>query len=835
MVPTTARTQEAPSASDKEIISLVKDMLRAPNVDEWFAQNKQRVTPEIAAAADKLASRALAGGDLETARYVSLFAALDYLRLGDRGKALKSFLDQSQAQFGAAEKFEEYEALRKSVLDLRTKAESISRADLAFSAQALAAECSFFAAETKKGPDAEGPLLDTLGDAAAALAYAKSAANRGLLERFVDLLAATIDKTMNTYSAERDQAKIDSIYKQIAASAELAIPADFAFTLFQENNTTKSIAAARALAAVSYGYGNARSASARLALAADRAKQSGDIDLWESIIAERYRGDRAAGLPTEHVRQLRDAARRGEQTLRAMYRSRAGRIWAAYRSDNLFGEMLRDELGEPSSQSADIFAAVEALKARTLLDAMYFPAVSKPPGAQSAVLERQVLGFSKDEEENRDLMMSEMKLVSQLAFSEETFHEIFEGRVSERVKALLQLEEMNNKMGTGYRQSEAPTRLDEVQRALQPREAILEYVIPYHRTHPAMGLWILFITRTAFQTAHVPLNNVLRPTSGMIGRLNIDGKAPLEASPLGELVVYLRKQIQIGDEENARGNLRSLHRLLIQPLLDQGVRWEDYDRVIIVPHLMLHYVPFAALLDDKGSYLISKTALTVAPSASVWFLLNQRSGSLRHFVGFGNPDLRSRGTVELKYAAQEMADIPKLLLATNPIVFVGPDATEDRFAQEAPSANILHISTHGDFPDEDAIDLHAILLAKGKAGDGAVRAARVCTLKLSSARLVALSVCNGGLYRIGPADEPYGLVPAFLEAGAQNVLGTLWKLDDEFGKDFMEEFYRHVMQDGPAEAYRKACLHFLKADEDLRNWAGFVLVGPGRPFLSESN
>jgi CHAT domain-containing protein len=126
-------------------------------------------------------------------------------------------------------------------------------------------------------------------------------------------------------------------------------------------------------------------------------------------------------------------------------------------------------------------------------------------------------------------------------------------------------------------------------------------------------------------------------------------------------------------------------------------------------------------------------------------------------------------------------------------------------------------------------------LQKGKVGDGSVNAASVRTLKLTSTPLVVLSVCNGGLYRIGPADEPYGLVPAFLEAGSQNVLGTLWKLDDQFGKDFMVEFYSHVVQDGRAEAYRKACVHFLKKDEDVRNWAAFVLVGPGRPFASDRN
>ena len=89
-------------------------------------------------------------------------------------------------------------------------------------------------------------------------------------------------------------------------------------------------------------------------------------------------------------------------------------------------------------------------------------------------------------------------------------------------------------------------------------------------------------------------------------------------------------------------------------------------------------------------------------------------------------------------------------------------------------------------------------------------------------------MCNGGLYRIGPSDEPYGLLPAFLEAGAPNVLGTLWPLDDQFGRDFMIEFYRQLPTHGVAGALQQASLHFIDEDEYLRNWAAFVLVGSGR-------
>jgi CHAT domain-containing protein len=237
---------------------------------------------------------------------------------------------------------------------------------------------------------------------------------------------------------------------------------------------------------------------------------------------------------------------------------------------------------------------------------------------------------------------------------------------------------------------------------LKPREAVLEYVIPYHRSHPAFDLYILLLTPTSAKSVHVALNEVLPFNVPMIGTMMI-GKEVTEYSQLSETVVQTRIAIQTGDEKAAQRSLRDLYKILIQPLIVQGVRLADFDHLVIVPHGPLHYVPFAALLDGDGKYLISKTALTVVPSASVWLALTRRSGSVERFVGFGNPDLGNPKAGELKYAAQEMVDIPKILTSAGSTVFVGPDATADRFEQEAPSANVLHVSTHGEFPDEDAI------------------------------------------------------------------------------------------------------------------------------------
>ncbi len=829
MLQTTAGAQKWQLDSDKPIFDIVQEMADAPNKDAWFASNKQRINPELAGVAADLASRALANKDPETAKYAAWFAAGSYSLFDNRVKELEAYVIVNRAVFALSEKPEDFGTLRKANLVLAQKAVSMTRPDLAFSLYMLAEECSYFAAgETSDAPGI--PLIEALKDAEAALKYAKSAPSREELENVVAVLVSSSDRVKVELLTDENQKELTSLYKKIAAEVEAAVPADFELKVLPNFNYARNIGVARTLANISYEYGSSRSAKARLTVAADRAKKAGDVSLWVSLIVNRYLGEVNAGFPPEESRQLRNSAWDGEEVVRASYSSRAGRIWEEYHADKLFGDVLKAEfLFDPSSPAGDIFRGTEAIKARVMLDALRDPEVMAPPPAQAAALERQVMGFNKRNSKGDDLSMLETRLVSQLSFFDQEFARDSDARHS----ALLQLQALDTSKATVVHPSEKPARLEDVQRALQPREGILEFVMPYESSGPGTELWALFITQKEFRTAHVYLDDM--SVGGPLARISADGQAPVDFGPLNSLIVNLRVAIQTGDEQKAQRYLRGLHQHLIQPLVDQGVRFEALDRLIIVPDGVLHYIPFAALIDSSGKYLIDITAVTIVPSASIWLVLSERDGPVRRFVGIGDPNLQGRAPDRLRFASQEIRDIAKLVPAANPTILVDSEATEDAFEQEAQSADILHISTHGEFPDEDASDLHAILLGKGKFGDGAVRAARVRTLKLSTTRLVVLSVCNGGVYRIGPGDEPYGLVPAFLEAGSQNVVGTLWNLDDEFAKSFMEEFYKYVLQDGPAEAYRKACLHFLARDESLRNWAGFAVVGPGRPFTKSSN
>jgi CHAT domain-containing protein len=141
------------------------------------------------------------------------------------------------------------------------------------------------------------------------------------------------------------------------------------------------------------------------------------------------------------------------------------------------------------------------------------------------------------------------------------------------------------------------------------------------------------------------------------------------------------------------------------------------------------------------------------------------------------------------------------------------------------------MTTHGEFPEADAMDFHRLLLARTNLNDGRLDAEEARLLDLHETRLVTLEVCDAGLYRVGPGDEPYGLIPAFFAAGAENVLATLWPIEHEVSRHFVAAFYEQLLEAGPAEALRRASLSFIEDDAPLRHWSSFLLTGSGRPFV----
>ena len=112
--------------------------------------------------------------------------------------------------------------------------------------------------------------------------------------------------------------------------------------------------------------------------------------------------------------------------------------------------------------------------------------------------------------------------------------------------------------------------------------------------------------------------------------------------------------------------------------------------------------------------------------------------------------------------------------------------------------------------------------------DGLVTAEDIGTLDLAGTWLVMLSACNTGLGQSQPGEGVLGLRRGFVMAGAQNLLFTLWPVQDDFTARFIVEFYEAAARsDDAGRALAEIQGKYLKKErEDGSIWSAVRLAGP---------
>ena len=282
-------------------------------------------------------------------------------------------------------------------------------------------------------------------------------------------------------------------------------------------------------------------------------------------------------------------------------------------------------------------------------------------------------------------------------------------------------------------------------------------------------------------------------------------------------------------------NLQTLHKILIAPIASL-LPTKPEEKVIFIPHESLFLVPFVALQDKDGKYLIEKHTILTAPAIQVLELTHQQRQKVRgkDILVMGNPKMPKVGNPPvqldpLKGAEKETLAIAKFfqdkLLKTKAIT--GKDATKAAFKQKLSSARIIHLATHGLLADTDKSIPTAIALAPTKNDDGLLTPAEIIDLSIN-AELVVLSACDTGRGAI-TGDGVVGLSRAFITAGAPSVIVSLWAVPDTPTAELMTEFYQQWQQNpDKAVALRNAMLNTMKKRPAPVNWAAFTLIGESK-------
>lgn len=238
----------------------------------------------------------------------------------------------------------------------------------------------------------------------------------------------------------------------------------------------------------------------------------------------------------------------------------------------------------------------------------------------------------------------------------------------------------------------------------------------------------------------------------------------------------------------------------------------DAEKLVIVPHGLLHHIPFHALFDGQD-YLLERFEISYAPSATVFMLCQNRlpNHSAKIVVmGVTDPSIPS--------VVQEVQAVASHFSESN--VFLNEQATLQSLQLESANCAYLHLASHGFFRADNPM-FSAIRLY-----DGWLTAAQAIQLPLENS-FVTLSGCETGLSQVIYGDELLGLTRAFLGAGATTLVVSLWLAQDQTTAELMSIFYKQLQREevGATAALRHAQCILKRTHPHPYYWAPFILIG----------
>ena len=334
--------------------------------------------------------------------------------------------------------------------------------------------------------------------------------------------------------------------------------------------------------------------------------------------------------------------------------------------------------------------------------------------------------------------------------------------------------------------------------------------------------------------------------------------AYLRVLPVGRREIQTVTQ-QFVDEVRAKGTgidgAKQLYAWLLKPIPETA----KANKVVIAPDGILNLLPFEALRDRQGEYLLKSHVMSYVPSGTILDVLRHakmQPSAPRPFLGLGDvayenqggagrrmpsPDTTRgqilRGMADL--SGIQLHDLPQTrdevqgigkMLGQESVILLGNDATETAFKKEPlDQFRILHLAVHG-FADTQYPERSALVLGKDprSGDDGLLQVREIIRLRVN-AELTTLSACDTGVGKLQGQEGISNLVEAFLVAGSQSVVASLWSADDTFASALMERFYQRMAQgEDTSSALRNAKLDLLaKYGDQVRPfyWAAFIAVG----------
>lgn len=325
-------------------------------------------------------------------------------------------------------------------------------------------------------------------------------------------------------------------------------------------------------------------------------------------------------------------------------------------------------------------------------------------------------------------------------------------------------------------------------------------------------------------------------------------KIAMKEWDLSDDILDLRnKMISLEDETGLEDITARLHSTLIAPIASSMTT----SNITIIPDGVLNYLPFDLLrANSEDNYLISKHSISYDYSLKLFehFRSLESNADNSQLLAFApkfsesvapinselsstiNSDLRSM-VLPLPGAQEEVNQISEIFEGNT---FVGEEATETKFKEEADEFGVIHLATHAIVNDYSPSKSKLVFQQEGNSeDDGYLHAHEIFNLKLN-ADLVTLSACNTAFGSIKRGEGVMSLSRAFAYAGSPNCLVSLWPSSDKASPEIMSAFYENLAEgQSKDEALRNSKLAYLESASGKAAhpfyWSGFVFIGQPTP------
>jgi len=301
---------------------------------------------------------------------------------------------------------------------------------------------------------------------------------------------------------------------------------------------------------------------------------------------------------------------------------------------------------------------------------------------------------------------------------------------------------------------------------------------------------------------------------------------------------------------------KQLYQLLLAPAQRQLA---GKHMLIVVPDGALWNLPFQALIQGNGRYVVEQYAVAYAPSLTVLREIERahknndpakETSQAPTLLAMADPVLgqptlahasfayRGEKLGPLPDARREVQSLKQFYPGPESEIDVGQEAREDRFKVEAGKFRIVHLASHAVLDNANPMYSN-ILLSPGDSGneDGLLEAREIMEMDLH-ANLVVLSACETARGHIAPGEGVIGLNWAFFLAGTPTMVVSQWRVESSSTAALMLSFHRSLnpaLGSGMAEvsvarALQKAEIQTLRKPGYAHPfyWAGFVVMGDPR-------